>query len=148
MSSNQDHQDPNDADLPIQGEERDRPGHEEDPEIPGTQNDSEPEQVDVDPNEQVDPNEGEQRYQLVPETPNQLMNSNQNVPPVRHTRLFMSFRKIRPVVVNRQQPHFSCKMNKNGDDTTQSSGVYAISQSEVQQKLAIVEKENKVMNFF
>ena len=46
------------------------------------------------------------------------------------------------------EPHFSCKMNKNGYDTTQSSELNEISQSEVQQKLAIVEKENKVMTFF
>ena len=47
-----------------------------------------------------------------------------------------------------QEPHFSCKMNKNGDDTIQSSGENEISQSKLQQKLAIVEKENKAMTFF
>ena len=45
-------------------------------------------------------------------------------------------------------PHFSCKMNNKEYDTTQSSGENEISQSEVQQKLAIVKKEHKVMKFF
>ena len=53
-------------------------------------------------------------------------------------------------LVAEKQPesHFSCKMNNNEEHNTQSSGVNDISQSEIQQKLAIVEKENKVMTFF
>lgn len=46
------------------------------------------------------------------------------------------------------EPHFSCKMNQNENDTTHSSGGNEFSQSEVQQKLAIYEKENKVMKLF
>ena len=47
-----------------------------------------------------------------------------------------------------QGPHFSCKMKQNDDDTTKSSGEGGISQSKVQQKLAFIEKENKIMTFF
>ena len=46
------------------------------------------------------------------------------------------------------EPHLSCKMNQNNDDTIQSSGDKDISQSSVRQKLAIFEKENKVVPFF
>ena len=46
------------------------------------------------------------------------------------------------------EPHFSCKMNKNGDDTTQSSGENDISQSKLQQKLSIVDKDSEIMKFF
>ena len=47
-----------------------------------------------------------------------------------------------------KEPHFSCKMLAIDSDTTQSSGEKDISQSEVQQKLAIVDKDSKVMTLF
>ena len=44
------------------------------------------------------------------------------------------------------EPHFSCKKNKNEDTANEASK--EISQSELQQKLATVGKDNKVMKFF
>ena len=46
------------------------------------------------------------------------------------------------------ESHLSCKKNPNEDDTSKSSAIDEIAQSEVQQKLAIVEKNTKVMKFF
>ena len=51
-------------------------------------------------------------------------------------------------VVQKDQEHISCQENENDDSTTESSGINEISQSELQQKLAVVEKNNKVMKFF
>ena len=122
MSSNQDHQDPNNADLPIQGEERDQPvapaevqgerdqpGQEENPEIPGPQNDLEPEVPDQN---QVVPqnrqNEGQNHL-------DQLLNPNQNVQPRRHIRpILISRRRIQLqwVVVNRQERDSACLGSK------------------------------------
>ena len=53
-------------------------------------------------------------------------------------------------VVQKEQlkPHLSCQKNQDDNSTTESSGINEISQSELQQKLAVVEKNNKVMKFF
>ena len=51
--------------------------------------------------------------------------------------------KILLVAEEPLEPHFSCKKNK-----TKSSGENDILQSEVQQKLAIGEKDTKVMKLF
>ena len=131
MSSNQDHQDPNNADLPIQGEERDQPvapaeiqgeerdqpqapaeiqgeerdqpGHEENPEIPGPQNDLEPEEV-PDQNQVVPQNRQNDGQNHL----DQLLNPNQNVGPRRRNRpILIPIRRIQlqQVVVNRPQPN-------------------------------------------
>ena len=53
------------------------------------------------------------------------------------------------VVKNAQiESHLSCTKNQNEEDTSKSSGESEISQFEVQQKLAIVDKTNKVLTFF
>merc|ERR1712183_212030 len=54
-----------------------------------------------------------------------------------------------PVVPKEQlEPHFSCKMGKNEALTTQETCENNISQSDLKQNLAIVEKDNIVLNFF
>ena len=56
--------------------------------------------------------------------------------------------KIHVVKEAQIESHLSCTKNQNEDDTSKSSGKSEISQFEVQQKLAIVDKANKVMTFF
>ena len=46
------------------------------------------------------------------------------------------------------EPHFSCKTNENVDSAIQASGENEISQSEVQQKLSVVDKDSEIMKFF
>ena len=56
--------------------------------------------------------------------------------------------KIHMVPKKQLEPHFSCKMGKNEAVTTQESDENNISQSDLKQKLAIVEKDSRVLNFF
>ena len=44
--------------------------------------------------------------------------------------------------------HLSCKINQNNDNATQETEEKDFSQSELQQKLAVVHKNSKVMKFF
>ena len=46
------------------------------------------------------------------------------------------------------EPHLSCKMNENEDSGIRASGENESSQSEVQQKLSIVDKNSDFMKFF
>ena len=56
--------------------------------------------------------------------------------------------KITLVPKDKLQPHFSCKMYQNETATARESGENKLSQSEIQRKLAIVDKDGKVMKFF
>ena len=46
------------------------------------------------------------------------------------------------------EPHLSCKMNQTEDSADQVTGENEISQSELQQNLAIIDKDTKVKRFF
>ena len=54
--------------------------------------------------------------------------------------------EIALVAEEQPEPHFSCKKNQNEDSTSSDENI--ISQAEIKENLAIIEKDNKVMTFF
>ena len=54
--------------------------------------------------------------------------------------------EIALVAEEQPEPHFSCKKNQNEDSTSSDENI--ISQAEIKENLAIIEKDNKSMKFF